>query len=93
SALVNALKTGAADGAYAESPNTAAALRKVKGLDQHYGPSTSTLDLIPTDRGPMKDARLRRALSLSLDRTGIANSGYGGLVQPWASAVGSGAWG
>lgn len=93
SALVNALRTGAADGAYAESPNTAAALRADKDLAQYYGPSTASLALIPTDRGGLTDPRIRRALSLSLDRTGIADSGYGGLVQPWASPVGSGAWG
>ncbi|WP_328336966.1 ABC transporter substrate-binding protein [Streptomyces violaceus] len=93
SALVNALKTGAADGAFAESPNTASALRDVKGLSQYYGPSTATLDLIPTERGGLKDPRVRRAVSLALDRAGIAKSGYGGLVQPWASPVGSGSWG
>lgn len=93
SALVNALKTGAADGAYAESPNTASALRGKKGIDQHYGPSTASLVLIPTARGAMKDERIRKALSLSLDRAGIAKSGYGGLVEPWATPVGSGSWG
>ncbi|QWB27258.1 MULTISPECIES: ABC transporter substrate-binding protein [Streptomyces] len=93
SALVNALKTGAADGTFAESPNTASALRDAKGLSQYYGPSTATLDLIPTERGGLKDPRVRRAVSLTLDRAGIAKSGYGGLVQPWASPVGSGAWG
>ncbi|QEU92591.1 ABC transporter substrate-binding protein [Streptomyces kanamyceticus] len=93
SALVNALKTGAADGAYAESPNTASALRGTKGIDQYYGPSTASLVLIPTARGGLKDPQIRRALSLAIDRTGIARSGYGGLVQPWATPVGSGAWG
>ncbi|MBA4864538.1 ABC transporter substrate-binding protein [Streptomyces sp. PSKA54] len=93
SALVNALKTGAADGTYAESPNTASALRAAKGLSQYYGPSTASLVLIPTDRGGLKDPKIRKALSLSLDRAGIAKSGYGGLVEPWASPVGSGAWG
>ncbi|MCX4700612.1 ABC transporter substrate-binding protein [Streptomyces sp. NBC_01352] len=93
SALVNALKTGAADGTFAESPNTASALRATKGLAQYYGPSTATLDLIPTDRGGLTDPKIRRALSLALDRAGIAKSGYGGLVEPWASPVGSGSWG
>lgn len=93
SALVNALKTGAADGTFAESPNTASALRAAKGLAQYYGPSTATLDLIPTDRGGLKDPKIRRALSLALDRAGIAKSGYGGLVEPWAAPVGSGSWG
>ncbi|WP_406244473.1 ABC transporter substrate-binding protein [Streptomyces anulatus] len=93
SALVNALTTGAADGAYAESPNTAAALDGKKGITQYYGPSTSSLVLIPTARGGLKDPAVRRALSLALDRKGIAASGYGGMVQPWSTPVGSGAWG
>ncbi|MGW9432022.1 ABC transporter substrate-binding protein [Streptomyces decoyicus] len=93
SAFVNALTTGAADGGYAESPNTAAALAGRKGLSEHYGPSTASLALIPTERGGLKDPAIRRALSLALDRSGIAASGYGGLVQPWATPVGSGAWG
>ncbi|OKH93963.1 ABC transporter substrate-binding protein [Streptomyces uncialis] len=93
SALVNALTTGAADGAYAESPNTAAALKNKKGVEQHYGPSTASLVLIPTERGGLKDPKVRRALSLALDREGIAASGYGGMVQPWGTPVGSGAWG
>lgn len=93
SALVNALTTGAADGAYAESPNTAAALDGKKGITQYYGPSTASLVLIPTARGGLKDPAVRRALSLALDRKGIAASGYGGMVQPWSTPVGSGAWG
>ncbi|MFI7390004.1 ABC transporter substrate-binding protein [Streptomyces tendae] len=93
SAMVNALRTGAADGAYTDSVGTAAALDGKKGIDLHFGPSTATLDLIPTERGGLADPDIRKALSLSLDRTGIAESGYGGLAQPWATPVGSGAWG
>ncbi|MGW3729288.1 ABC transporter substrate-binding protein [Streptomyces sp. NPDC000851] len=93
SAMVNALSTGAADGAYLDTVSTAAALRGRSGLDQHYGPSTAALALIPTERGGLADPGIRRALSLALDREGIAKSGYGGLVQPWATPVGSGAWG
>ncbi|MFF8841268.1 ABC transporter substrate-binding protein [Streptomyces sp. NPDC015127] len=93
SAMVNALRTGAADGTYADSIGTAAALRGKPGLDQHYGPSTAALALIPTERGGLSDPDVRKALSLALDRAGIAKSGYGGLVEPWATPVGSGAWG
>jgi peptide/nickel transport system substrate-binding protein len=92
-AMVNALRTGAADGTYADSISTAAALRGKKGLDQHYGPSTAALSLIPTERGGLADPDIRRALSLALDRSGIAKSGYGGLIEPWATPVGSGSWG
>ncbi|NGN65844.1 ABC transporter substrate-binding protein [Streptomyces sp. A7024] len=93
SAMVNALKTGAADGAYTEAPNTAAALDSAKGVDLHFGPSTAVLTLMPTERGGLADPKIRRALSLALDRTGIAKSGYGGLVEPWNLPAGSGAWG
>jgi peptide/nickel transport system substrate-binding protein len=93
SAMVNALTTGAADGTYADNIGTAAALRGKKGLDEYFGPSTSTLALIPTERGGLADPDIRRALSLALDRSGIAKSGYGGLIEPWATPVGSGAWG
>ncbi|MEU5608214.1 ABC transporter substrate-binding protein [Streptomyces sparsogenes] len=93
SALVNALTTGAADGTYADSINTVAALRGKAGLDEYFGPSTAVLALIPTERGGLADPDIRRALSLALDRAGIAKSGYGGLVEPWATPVGSGSWG
>ncbi|WP_328655819.1 ABC transporter substrate-binding protein [Streptomyces sp. NBC_00334] len=93
SAMVNALRTGAADGAYTDSIGTAAALDGKKGIDLHFGPSTATRDLIPTERGGLADPDIRKALSLALDREGIAKSGYGGLAQPWATPVGSGAWG
>ncbi|MFE6170573.1 ABC transporter substrate-binding protein [Streptomyces sp. NPDC056464] len=93
SAMVNALATGAADGTYADNIGTAAALRGKKGLAEYFGPSTSTLALIPTERGGLADPAIRKALSLVLDRSGIAKSGYGGLVEPWATPVGSGAWG
>ncbi|MFJ8487682.1 ABC transporter substrate-binding protein [Streptomyces sp. NPDC094038] len=93
SAMVNALSTGAADGAYLDTVTSAAALKGSSGLTQYYGPSTATLALIPTERGGLADPDLRRALSLVLDRAGIARSGYGGLVEPWATPVGSGAWG
>ncbi|GAA4759650.1 ABC transporter substrate-binding protein [Streptomyces sanyensis] len=93
SALVNALTTGAADGTYADSVNTAAALHGKDGIDEHFGPSTATLALIPTERGGLADPDIRRALSLALDRQGIAESGYGGLVEPWGTPVGSGSWG
>lgn len=62
-----------------------------RSVTQYYGLSTATLDLIPTERGGLKDPKIRKALAL--DRTGIAKSGYGGFVEPWASPVGSGSWG
>ncbi|EFL28070.1 putative ABC-type peptide/oligopeptide transport system [Streptomyces himastatinicus ATCC 53653] len=93
SALVNALSTGAADGAYLTATGPAAVLAKKKNVRAYYGQSTTAWSLVPTDSGALKDAKLREALSLAMDRKGIAKSGFSGLAEPWATPVGPGAWG
>lgn len=57
------------------------------------GPSTNAWVLETTDRGALTDERIRQALSLALDRTGVATAAFGGLAQPWKTPVGSGSWG
>ncbi|MBD3007909.1 ABC transporter substrate-binding protein [Streptomyces sp. 5-10] len=93
SALVNSISTGAADGAYLTATGPAAVLSKKKGVRAYYGQSTTAWSLSPTNSGALKDARLRKALSLAMDREGIAKSGFNGLAEPWATPVGPGAWG
>ncbi|NEW74854.1 ABC transporter substrate-binding protein [Streptomyces rhizosphaericus] len=93
SALVNSISTGAADGAYLTATGPAAVLSKKKGVRAYYGQSTTAWSLSPTNSGALKDARLRKALSLAMDRKGIAKSGFNGLAEPWATPVGPGAWG
>ncbi|MDA5145661.1 ABC transporter substrate-binding protein [Streptomyces sp. AD681] len=94
STLVNSFTAGEADGSYVtSSTGPVVALQKQKGVDVYFGPSSRAWSLIPTDRGPMKNKNIRKALALSLDRQGVAKSGFSGVVQPWASPVGSGAWG
>lgn len=92
-AVTNALTTGEADGAYLDSPATAAPLRSNEKVALAQGPSTNAWVLISTSRGVLKDERIRQALSLALDRQGIAASAFSGLAQPWKTPVGSGAWG
>ncbi|SEC85734.1 ABC transporter substrate-binding protein [Streptomyces melanosporofaciens] len=93
SALVNSISTGAADGAYLTATGPAAVLSEKKGIRAYYGQSTTAWSLSPTKSGALKDARLRKALSLAMDRKGIAKSGFNGLAEPWATPVGPGAWG
>ncbi|MFI6502094.1 ABC transporter substrate-binding protein [Nonomuraea typhae] len=90
-ALVNSLVTGAAQGAYLSETGPAAALAK-SGATVAHGPTTRVFVLLPTDKGVMKDPKIRRALSLAIDRAGIAKSGFAGLARPWKTPVGAGAW-
>ncbi|MEV5539082.1 ABC transporter substrate-binding protein [Saccharopolyspora shandongensis] len=92
-AAVNSLRTGAADGAYLDDPSMAPALSTSPELSLHFGLTTSAWQLIPTDRGPMADVRLRTALSLSLDRQGMAEAAFRGAAEPWKLPVGAGTFG
>ncbi|WP_350349020.1 ABC transporter substrate-binding protein [Agromyces sp. G08B096] len=93
SAVVNALTAGEADGSYLDSPASAIPLQSVDSVSLAQGPSTNAWVLLATERGPLADERIRQALSLALDRTGIATAAFGGLAQPWKTPIGSGAWG
>lgn len=92
-AIVNSLTSGEAQGAYLDSPAAAVPLQGSGNISVAQGPATNVWSLLATERGPLKDVRLRQALSLALDRQGIAQAAFGGLAQPWKTPVGSGAWG
>nr|WP_269129057.1 ABC transporter substrate-binding protein [Nonomuraea sp. K271] len=91
-ALVNSLVTGEAQGAYLSDTGPAVALQDNQAVSVSYGATTRVYVLLPTDRGVMKDPKIRRALSLAVDRAGIAKSGFSGLARPWKVPVGAGAW-
>ncbi|MGP3934501.1 ABC transporter substrate-binding protein [Nonomuraea sp. KM88] len=91
-ALVNSLVTGEAQGAYLSDTGPAVALQDNQAVSVAYGATTRVYVLLPTDRGVMKDPKIRRALSLAVDRAGIAKSGFAGLARPWKVPVGAGAW-
>jgi peptide/nickel transport system substrate-binding protein len=93
SAVVNALTAGEADGSYLDSPASALPLLSVDDVTLAQGPSTNAWVLLATERGTLEDERIRQALSLALDRSGIAQAAFGGLAQPSKTPVGSGAWG
>ncbi|MFE6965576.1 ABC transporter substrate-binding protein [Agromyces sp. NPDC057679] len=92
-AVVNALTAGEADGSYLDSPASAIPLQSVDGVSLAQGPSTNAWVLLATERGALADERIRQALSLALDRSGIAKAAFGDLAQPSKTPIGSGAWG
>lgn len=93
SAVVNSLTTGDAQGAYMENAGAATAFAESDDVSVFQGPATNAWVLETTDRGALTDVRLRQALSLALDREGVAAAAFSGLADPWKTPVGSGAWG
>lgn len=92
-AIVNSLVTGSAQGAYIDTISSAARLVQTQGITVSQGPDTRVWSYLVTERGGLADPRLRRALSLALDREGVNRAAFAGLGQPWKEPVGSGAWG
>ncbi|MBK0418833.1 ABC transporter substrate-binding protein [Leucobacter sp. CSA1] len=93
SAIANSLSAGEAQGSYLENAGAAVAFANSGDVSVFQGPSTNAWVLEATDRGALTDVRLRKALSLALDREGIATAAFSGLAEPWKTPVGSGAWG
>lgn len=92
-AVANSIVSGESDGAYLLDPSGAAAFAGNSAVRLAQGPATNAWSLIVTDRGPLRDVRLRRALSLAMPRTGIALAAFSGLAEPWKTPLGPGAWG
>lgn len=92
-AVVNALTSGEAQGAYLDSPAAAVPLQGKENVAVAQGPATNVWSLIATERGILKDENIRQALSLVLDREGIATAAFGSLAEPWKTPLGPGAWG
>ncbi|NGO11357.1 ABC transporter substrate-binding protein [Streptomyces sp. HC44] len=82
-ALTQALDAGEIDGAYEISPTAIPALEKSSTGTLRFGPSTQglALDVARTD-GPLKDARLRQALQVLVDRDALAKVVYKGAATP-----------
>ncbi|MFI7050732.1 ABC transporter substrate-binding protein [Streptosporangium canum] len=94
SARVNALLAGEVDGGYLLPPSGFAKLRTAANGKLYFGPSTTAVSLIPTDlKGALGDLRIRRALSMALDRTGIIKAAVGGVATPAKAPGAIGAWG
>jgi peptide/nickel transport system substrate-binding protein len=85
-ALSSALLTGAIDGTFTAPLASADELRTHTDVGTLYtGESTQSTLLIPNIQGPLGDVRLRKALSLVIDRTLIAKVAFGGMAEPGKS--------
>lgn len=92
-ATINSLTADEVQGAYFENPAAAKPFLASTSNSVFQGPATNAWVVEAIPKGALTDVRLRQALSLAIDREGIANAAFGGLADPWKTPVGPGAWG
>ncbi|WP_433225657.1 ABC transporter substrate-binding protein [Microtetraspora malaysiensis] len=93
-ARVNAMLAGEVDGGYLLPPPGFAKLRTATNGTLYFGPNTTAVNLIPTNlKGTLGDVKVRRALSMALDRDGIIKAAAGGAGTPAKAPGALGAWG
>ncbi|MFC5184496.1 ABC transporter substrate-binding protein [Actinomadura harenae] len=94
STRVNSMLSGEVDGGYMIPTSGFAKLRNTPNGKLYFGPNTTAVSLIPTNlKGALGDVRVRKALSMALDRTGIIKAAAGGVATPAKAPGASGAWG
>ena len=94
SAATAALKTGELTGDYPLNISTLDELKADPNLHVYLGSSMSSDAFIVSNaKGPLGDVRVRRALSLAVDRQGFINAVYKGAAQLPRTLANPGTWG
>ena len=94
SAATAALKTGELTGDYPLAISTLDELKADPNLHVYLGSSmASDAFIVSSSTGPLGDVRVRRALSLAVDRQGIINTVYKGAAQLPRTLANPGTWG
>ncbi|MFG2620794.1 ABC transporter substrate-binding protein [Streptomyces sp. NPDC048507] len=93
SGRTNAMLSGEVDGGYLIPTESYARLRDSGAGTLYFGEGLSTVNVNVTDlKGPLGDVRVRRALSLALDRSGFVKAGLGGAGTATNSLTTRAAW-
>ncbi|MFD4124587.1 ABC transporter substrate-binding protein [Streptomyces globisporus] len=93
SARTNALLSGEVDGGYLIPTESYVRLKRSVTGTLHFGEGLSTVNVSITNlKGPLGDVRVRRALSLALDRSGFVKAGLGGGGSATTSLTTRAAW-
>jgi len=90
--FTSAMLTGGTQGAYEMGLNTLDQLKNSKNVGVYKGPGWATdAFIVSSFKGVLGDVRVRRALSLALNRQAIINSVYKGaaLMPKWMSNPGT----
>ncbi|MFD8594327.1 ABC transporter substrate-binding protein [Kitasatospora sp. NPDC059646] len=92
-ARANGWLSGAVDGGYMVPSSSLGQLQGSARGKVWFGPNTAAADLAVLDlKGALGDLKVRRALSMALDRDGIIKSAAGGIGVPAKAPAAQGAW-
>ncbi|MFG2873499.1 ABC transporter substrate-binding protein [Streptomyces sp. NPDC048337] len=90
---VNAFQSGEVDGGWMVPPNAYAQLGATQAGTLYFGRNTTVADEVVSNlKGPLGDARVRRALLMAIDREGIVKAGAGGVGEVADSLVTDNLW-
>ncbi|MCX5192596.1 ABC transporter substrate-binding protein [Streptomyces sp. NBC_00249] len=90
---VNAFQSGEVDGGWMVPPNAYAQLGSSQAGTLYFGRNTTVADEVVANlKGPLGDARVRRALLMAIDRKGIVKAGAGGAGEVADSLVTDNLW-
>ncbi|MFF4189654.1 ABC transporter substrate-binding protein [Nonomuraea sp. NPDC001831] len=93
-ARVNALLSGEADGSYLVPTTGFTRLGSASSGKLYFGPNSAAVSLIPLNlKGTLGDLRLRKALSMALDRKSILQASVARVATPAKAPAAIGAWG
>ncbi|MDH6109338.1 peptide/nickel transport system substrate-binding protein [Kitasatospora sp. MAP12-15] len=93
SARTNAMLSGEVDGGYLIPTESYDRLRRSGVGTLYFGESLSTVNLNITNlKGPLGDVRVRRALSMALDRPGFVKTGLAGVGTVTGALTDKAAW-
>ncbi|MCC7283369.1 MAG: hypothetical protein IT556_13360 [Acetobacteraceae bacterium] len=84
------LETGEVDIVERVPPEAIPAIQALRNAEVLFLPSMFSINMEMVLRGPLTDARVRRALNISVDREGITRAVLGGLGTPSVGMVGPG---
>ncbi|WP_329613423.1 ABC transporter substrate-binding protein [Streptomyces brevispora] len=89
----SAFLSGTADGGYLVPSSSFAQLRSSKKGSLLFGPNNAAADLAVLDfKGTLGDLKVRKALSMALDRKNIIKAAAGGIGIPAKAPAARGAW-
>ena len=93
-AETSALLTGDIDGTFGVAAESIDQLQRSGVGSIYYGPNTATNNLTVADLdGPLADVRIRRALSMALDREGFSEVATNGVAEPSRAVASKLTWG